>query len=304
MSGPLFIGIDGGATRCRARISDAAGAVLGEATYKASANIASETPESVMQSVLRAVRAAARKLGVPEEEWRLGYAGLGLAGAEVRSQVRGLLGLFRKQAYFARAETCTDAYATWLGAFGGADGAILILGTGSCGLAVVGRRQHYVSGYGPQISDEASGHWLGRNAFRRALWASDGRIARTPLADAILAQFQERPEEIIEFAKGASPATFGAWAPSVFDHAKRGDALALSLVREAAADAEVMIRRLLEVGASSVYLHGGISGKLSAWLQPAIRERVRKGMNVKGVALEGATLLARRLGSADGKGKR
>ena len=40
----------------------------------------------------------------------------------------------------------TDAYATWLGAFGGEDGAILILGTGSCGLAVVGGEQFQVSG--------------------------------------------------------------------------------------------------------------------------------------------------------------
>jgi hypothetical protein len=54
-----------------------------------------------------------------------------------------------------------------------------------------------------------------------------------------------------------------------------------------------MIRRLVALGAPSVYLHGGVSERLSAWLDPAARERVAKAMNVEGTPLDGAVLLAR-----------
>jgi glucosamine kinase len=302
MPSPLFIGIDGGATRCRARIGDAEGRALGDATHKASANIASRRPEAVMAVILGAVKAAARKAGLAQQEWRAAYAGLGLAGAEVRSARESLLRLFREQGYFRKADIRTDAYVTWLGAHRGEDGAILILGTGSCGLAVVHGTESFVSGYGPNISDEASGQWLGRMAVRRALWAFDGRIERTPLADTILDRFHGSPEEIITFANSpkATPAAFGELAPLVFSYAEQRDALALALVADAAADAERMITRLLDLGASSVYLHGGISERLSEWLRPAIRKRLKKPMNVEGIPLEGAILLARRATSRGG----
>lgn len=298
MSESLFIGIDGGASKCRARITDAAGKVLGEFERSASANIASRNPEAVMKVIVSAVRAAARPAGLAEKEWRRANAGIGLAGADVKSARNELLRLFKQHGYFRKVDIRTDAYVTWLGAYRGADGAILILGTGSCGFAVVGGRESYVAGYGPQVSDEASGHWLGRNAVRRALWALDGRIEETALARKILDRFHESPEEVIKFANKAAPAAFAEMAPLIFDHATKGDALAAALVAEAAADGERIIARLLDLGASSVYLHGGISERLAAWLRPAMRKYLKKPMNIEGVSLEGATLLARRLASS------
>ena len=110
-------------------------------------------------------------------------------------------------------------------------------------------------GYGPQVSDEASSQWLGRMAIRRALWAFDGRIERTALAQNILDRFHGSPEEIVTFANRASASAFGELAPLVFDYAKRGDTIAIAIVGEAASDAERIITRLLDLGASSVYLH-------------------------------------------------
>ena len=56
----LFIGVDGGATNCRARIADAAGNVMGEARLRSPANIAARKPAVVAKLILRAVRQAAR----------------------------------------------------------------------------------------------------------------------------------------------------------------------------------------------------------------------------------------------------
>jgi glucosamine kinase len=291
----LFIGIDGGATHCRARIADDSGNVLGSATFKGSANISSaRKPASVMRAILRALRSAARQARLAEADWKRAPAGLGLAGGDVTAARDELARLFGAEGYFSASDIRTDAYVTWLGAFHGEDGAILILGTGSCGLAVVKGREKNVSGYGPQVSDEASSQWLGRMALRRSLWALDGRIGRTPLADEILRRFHGKPEEIIIFAKEAAASDFGRLAPLVFEHADKRDPLAVALVNEAAADAERMIVRLLELGAPSVYLHGGLVKPLLPWLRAGVRKRLQLPADVEGIALDGAILLAQR----------
>jgi glucosamine kinase len=65
----------------------------------------------------------------------------------------------------------------------------------------------------------------------------------------------------------------------------------VALVEEAAADAGRMIARLLEVGAPSVCLIGGLAAPLSAWLPEECRAHVTEPL---GDALDGALILARR----------
>jgi glucosamine kinase len=71
-----------------------------------------------------------------------------------------------------------DAVIACIGAHGGRDGGIVIIGTGSAGLALVEGRVVKVGGYGFPISDEASGADLGLQALRMALRAHDGRTPR------------------------------------------------------------------------------------------------------------------------------
>jgi glucosamine kinase len=286
MPEPLYIGIDGGGTSCRARLRDAAGALLGEgAGGPANARLDSRL---VMQSILSASEEAARNAGLSGDDLRRAHAGFGLAGAGLRSAGARLLA---EPHPFPSVAIETDAYASWLGAHQGADGAILILGTGSCGLAVVGGRQVYVSGWGAEISDEASGNWIGREAIRRALWAYDGRAAVTALSAAILKRFENSAEAIVAFATTARPADYARLVPLVLEHAEKGDPLALAIVGETTADAVKMIERLIEAGAPSVCLIGGLSGPLTKWLPPSVAAHLSKP---KGDALEGALLLARR----------
>lgn len=285
MPEPLFIGIDGGGTNCRARIRDASGNLIGTGAG-GPANLLLG-PAVVMRSILTATRAAAAgKLA--EADLRRAHAGFALAGTELVAACEQL----RAEPHpFASVAIESDAYGALLGAHGGRDGAVLILGTGSAGLALVGGKRFRVSGYGFMISDEASGFWLGSEAIRRALWAYDGRTAMTPLAEAVLSSFDNSSDAIVAFAKQAAPHDFAKWAPVVLDLAAKRDALALAIVTEAAADAARLILRLLEVGAPSISLTGGLAGPLSVWLSPEIRARLSPP---KGDALDGAILIAER----------
>src|SRR6516225_9540581 len=77
-TGVLYLGVDGGGSRCRARIEDEHGAMLGEggsgpATTRLGINEA-------WHSVMRACGAAAEQAGLTRDDFELMHAGIGLAG--------------------------------------------------------------------------------------------------------------------------------------------------------------------------------------------------------------------------------
>lgn len=282
----LFLGVDGGGTHCRARLADAKGRTIGEGSGgRANARLGSAL---VMQSILDASREAARAAGLGDQDLARAHAGFGLAGGAQRKDCAKLLS---EPNPFASIVIETDAYAAWLGAFGGEDGAVLILGTGSNGLAVVGGRQFGVAGWGGEVSDEASGNWIGREAIRRSLWASDGRAAMSPLAAQVMARFGNSGEAVADFAKTAWPADYAALFPLVLQYANERDPLGLALMGEAARDAAAMICRLIDFGAPRVCLIGGVAAQIAAWLPPPVRGWLAEP---QGDALDGAILMARR----------
>ena len=286
----LFMGVDGGGTKCRARLRDRAGRALGEG-LGGPANIWRD-PVQAMGSVLEACRSAVRAAGLGESVLGETDAGLGLAGAGQQSAVERFAALPHP---FSSISVETDAYAAWLGAFGGADGGIVIVGTGSCGYAVVGGTATYVGGFGADISDEGSGAVIGREALRRALWAQDGRAPMTALAAALLGAFPGGREPVIEWAKAAGPLDFARFAPLVFEHARAGDPLGRALASEAAGEIARIAERLLDVGAPAIALLGGLAEPLRPWLPPPLVARL---VAPRADAMDGAILMARRAAEA------
>ena len=286
MSKPFFIGIDGGATSCRARIRDMDGSLLGEGE-SGPANIHSNF-RLALQSIRLACEAALRSAALDEKTLQHSHAGLGLAGAGIKSACDRLLS---EKMPFASMMLETDAYAAWLGAHHGGDGAIVILGTGSCGLALINDRRIGVAGWGADVSDEAGGQRMGREALRRTLWAFDGRTEETALSAAILDRFGGDPAKIVRFASRATPALYAELAPLVLQYASLRDPLAVTLVQETADAAIAIIDRLADAGAPAISLVGGLAEPLLPWLPPRIRDLVTEPQSD---ALDGSILMARR----------
>jgi glucosamine kinase len=281
----LFIGVDGGGTRCRVRIADAAGRVLGEAGG-GPANI--RLGRGAWDNILAACRDAARAAGLGEADLGRMHAGMGLAGVIADGDRREAEALPHP---FASLAVDSDAYAAWLGAHEGRDGAVLILGTGSCGLAVVGGVRHNIGGWGADISDEASGTAIAREALRRALWAHDGLIPASPLTRALLLFFEGKPENAVEWARAAKTADFASLAPKVLDHAQAGDPVATEIIKGAVRDAERMIAGLRAAGAERLSLVGGLSKRMTEWLAPEVRAGLVPPARD---AMDGAILLVQR----------
>lgn len=280
----FLLGVDGGGTQCRLRLRAGDGTLVGEANGGPS-NIRFD-PEMVARSILAGCHAILDRAGLSRETTSFIHAGFGLAGAAQSSAREQFLA---SRMPFRSISLDTDAYAAWLGAFGGENGAILIVGTGSCGLSIVNGERTYVGGWGAEISDEGSGLAIGREAIRRALWAHDGRAAMTALADTLLEGFGRNPEMIIDWARSARPADFARLAPLVFDYASQRDPLAVSLVEAAARDVARIAERLLSVGAPRLCLMGGVAGALQPWLPPYVTDRI---VPAAADATEGAILMA------------
>jgi N-acetylglucosamine kinase-like BadF-type ATPase len=76
-NGTTYLGIDGGGTRCRSRIEDENGRVLGEASSgPATTRICLD---KAWRSIMEATEAAAAEVGLAREDFARIHAGIGLA---------------------------------------------------------------------------------------------------------------------------------------------------------------------------------------------------------------------------------
>jgi glucosamine kinase len=281
----LLLGVDGGGTRCRARLSTLSGKILGEAVV-GPANLRL----GLEQSFSTVFEVAARCLdlaALSRENLARIVACLALAGASEPA----LLAAAQQQNHpFGKVMITTDAHAACIGAHGGRDGGIIIAGTGTVGWGMVNGQTYRVGGWGLPISDEGSGAWLGGEALRRTLWAWDGRIAWTPVLRALFAGFENDAHAIVRWTATASPRDFGSLTPCIVDHASRGDTVAIELMKLAAAHIDALAARLVTIGISRLALVGGLAPSLQPWLA---RTTISHLIEPAGDALAGALSVAR-----------
>jgi len=283
---PLFIGVDGGGTGCRARIEDAKGCLLG--TGIAGPAALRIGVDRALAEVVKACRVALEEAGLGSNALSSVHAAVGLAGVGRKGVLEQLVlqpHPFRSVVY------AHDASIACIGAHGARDGGIVIVGTGSVGFAVVGGREVRVGGYGFPISDEGSGADLGLHSIRLALRAYDKRAVETSLTRDVMMRFHNDPFEAVAWMDHATATDYAIFAPLVMRHADAGDPVARRIIRDAAEQIDELVRRLSDCGASRVALLGGLASSMQPWLAPDVQRRL---VPVEGDAVDGALHLARR----------
>ena len=285
-AGPLFAGVDGGGTGCRARIEDAKGCLLG--TGIAGPATLRMGVDRAITEVEKACRAALDEAGLGANALGSVHAAVGLAGVGRKGALEQLL---MRPHPFRSVVYAHDATIACIGAHGARDGGIVIIGTGSVGFAVVGGREIRVGGYGFPISDEGSGADLGLHAIRLALRAYDERAVGTSLTRDVLTRFHNDPFEAVAWMDHATATDYATFAPLVMRHADAGDPVARRIVRDAAEQIDELARRLSECGAPRIALLGGLASSMQPWLAPDVERRLVPG---EGDAVDGALHLARR----------
>lgn len=280
-----FLGVDGGGTGCRARLTDASGNVLGEGVA-GPANLALGI-EVAVNSVMEAVYQALKLAQLGTVQLKRTHAGLGMAAANVPKHREALE---KATLPFMSVTIRSDAETACLGAHSGNDGGILILGTGSQGVVYRNGAFSTVGGWGFALSDSGSGSILGRAAVRRAFLAHEGIESSSLLTREVMHRFDFDLAAMLDWAEKAKPSDWADFARLVFAHAKQADEVALELVRESADAAERMLGRMQAMGATRICLMGGLAQPIMPYLSHRFNNVIVKP---EGDAMDGALLLAR-----------
>jgi glucosamine kinase len=280
----LFLGVDGGATRCRARLRDASGAALAEAEGPA-ANIYVDFDRAL--AVVRDVTAAVLdKAGLASERRKNIALGLGLAGLSSEQEAARVAAALPG---WASVHAVMDAIAACVGAHAGADGGFIIAGTGSAGAARVKGRETIVGARGFLLGDDGAAARIGADALRASLRAHDGLQASTPLTQALMRHFSNDPLAMLQWALTAKPADYGAFAPQVLMSAREGDTTAVPIVEAAARALDAIANALEALGAPRIVMVGGLAEPIKPYLSPELAAKLSAPVFD---AVDGAILIA------------
>ena len=226
----VVLGIDGGGTRTRASIVDrrTGSGFCRERLDQAAARGRGGGGGESARAAWRGLQAGGSA--------RRAAASAGVASATMPGVTEWITAVFDDFGV-ERSEVVGDEVIALDAAFKGGPGILQIAGTGSnsIGRAPDGGRES-AGGWSSRLGDEGSGYWIGLHAVRRALSAYDrdeptriletvGEIWGTPTID-----------ELVNLGDSTPGPDFAALAPAISQLAEEGDAVALGVLQQAAAD--------------------------------------------------------------------
>jgi len=265
----LYLGIDGGGSKCRAVITADDGRVLGEG-LGGPANPYFGL-ERAITSILEATEHALADAGLTSEDKGRLIAGVGLAGVNLPHLFTAMN---EWQHPFLRMYLTTDLHAACLGAHAGTEGAVIVVGTGSCGFSSVSGETLILGAHGFLMGDKGSGAWIGLEAIKAVLLAADELGPQTLLSDSIEELLGCKGLGMIEKMTGVPSRSYAKIAPLVFIAAEQQDSVAIDVLTEAGLYISALANKLLTTNPQRLSMIGGVSARLLPWLDSAVVEQV------------------------------
>lgn len=285
-SSELFLGIDGGGSKCKAIVMNKDNEILG--TGISGPGNPLHGFEQATNSIVESANLALQDAGLAHIELNELIAGVGLAGVNLPV-------LFDKMAAwqhpFKVMHLATDLLIACLGAHDGRDGAVMISGTGSCGFACVDDKHTIVGAHGFPQGDKGSGAWFGLQGVKQVLLSLDNLVPPTTMTEVLLAKLDCKDDTDLVEAVASQKATYYAQqANLVFDAAEKGDKVALAIVHEGAEYINSITRTLMTKKPPRISMIGGLTPRLKSWLSTDIKSSLEEPINPPEV---GSVLFAR-----------
>jgi N-acetylglucosamine kinase-like BadF-type ATPase len=254
----VFLGIDAGGTRTVCQLADANGAVLSTARGPG-ANLQAAGELEVEKVLHGVIDEALRGADTPPAAICLGMAGVDRPrDAEI---VRGIL---ERIGHRAAVLVVNDALIALEAGVGRGPGIVVIAGTGSIAYGRdAGNRAARAGGWGYVLGDEGSGYWLGRQALRAVVRASDGRGPQTMLTERVLAHYHvAHPQQLVReiYYSGTKPSAIATLSREVQAAADDHDPVAEHIIDAGAAElaaAVLSVATRLRLHEAPVVLSGG-----------------------------------------------
>lgn len=247
-----FLGVDGGASKTAALVTDQDSKALGDGVAGPSNHLRVGI-ETAARNIERAVNKALVAADVASREITWAYCGI--AGADHpahRQEIVDSLNIFFPRGNFT---VDNDARIALTGAIGFGAGVVVIAGTGSVafGRNTAGEEAR-AGGWGPIVGDEGSAHGIARAGFSAALRAFDGRGPSTKILEILNREYEMAASEIPRFVYATTTHAddIARFIKPVMEAAEEGDAVAQKILKEAgrelAACVLAVARRLKIIG--------------------------------------------------------
>jgi glucosamine kinase len=272
----IFLGLDGGGSQTSCAIGDET-LLLGSG-IGAGSNVLRVGEAQARESISSAIRQACAAARVTPQQIKRTCIGVaGGARPEITEVIRRIL----CELVSGEIEVVGDMVIAMEAASGGGPGVIVIAGTGSIayGRNAVGQTAR-AGGWGFAISDEGSGHWIGRAAIAAALRVFDeGQNGALLLEGLMKAWGVSTREQMILTSNSSPPPDFAGLFPAVLAASDAGDPSAHDILARAgvelAALAKIVIARLFPDAASApVAMSGGVF-RNSAMIRQVFYNRLR-----------------------------
>jgi glucosamine kinase len=243
-----YLGIDGGGTKTRCVLADET-AVLAKAMTGGS-NIVRLGETQAREALHTAVRQVCATAKISPDHIRAICIGAaGAARPEIAAKIRTILAELVPELASANIEVVGDTVIALEAAFGAGPGVIAIAGTGSIvyGRDAAGHTAR-AGGWGFAVSDEGSGHWIGRRSISAILSARDQGLETALTAMVLQAWKLNTLDELVQQANSTPPPDFPRLFPIVLRAAEKADSTARDLLADAGAKlatlAVIVVRRL------------------------------------------------------------
>jgi N-acetylglucosamine kinase-like BadF-type ATPase len=229
-----YLGIDGGGTKTRCVLGDET-SVLAKA-MSGGCNMVRLGEVQAREALHAAIRHVCVIANIiPAQIRAICVGAAGAARPEIAAKVQRIVAEVVSEAASTKIEVVGDSEIALEAAFGGGPGVIVIAGTGSIayGRDAAGNTAR-AGGWGFAVSDEGSGHWIGRRAIAAILSARDqGR--KTALTDMVLQAWQlDTIDELVQQANSTPPPDFPRLLRIVLRAVDEHDSIARDLLSDAA----------------------------------------------------------------------
>ena len=282
----LFLGIDGGGSKCKAIVMNENDEILG--TGISGPGNPLHGFEQAHNSITESAKLALKDANLAHIKLNALTAGVGLAGINLPvlfDQMKTWQHPF-KQMFLAH-----DLLIACLGAHHSNDGAVIISGTGSCGFSCIGDQEVIIGGHGFPHGDKGSGAWFGLQATKQVLLSLDGLVEPSMMNEVLLKKLScTNTTDIVEAIAGKKATFYAQLANLVFDAAEQGDKVALAIVEEGAEYINSIARALLTRKPLRLSMLGGLTPRLKFWLDKSLQVQLSEPLSPPEV---GAVLFAR-----------
>jgi N-acetylglucosamine kinase-like BadF-type ATPase len=230
----FYLGIDGGASKTHAIITDSSLKLIGEG-YGGPANPARVGVDEALRSIEEAISEACARAGIGFDQ--ISSACAALAGVGDPAHYDPMKEALDREFGAGAVELVTDARAALEGALNGEPGVVVIAGTGSIAMGMNhAGREARSGGWGPTLGDEGSGYDIARQALKAVAASFDHRAPRTLMTDLICARLGiETAADLkaVIYKSEIVHAEIASLAELVCEAAQEGDPVAISILQEA-----------------------------------------------------------------------